>query len=200
MWLPKFIQSLFMLALLSTQVIAGNKDVPRPSQLGLSIHQKDKYGWQKVTNDDGFFTKVFVAKDPSFIQASSLQNPTATLKSYQALLSIWESQTRLTVRNLEQIMYTRIVGEDMLIINQALEMLGHDPSGTKSIFGIVISKNSPKHAKIWDLLSTASFATDAVEICAEYREMSNRYVESFKIGRYHDSDKWVHIKFATKTE
>ncbi|KAL2886892.1 hypothetical protein HOO65_050013 [Ceratocystis lukuohia] len=200
MWLPNVVQSLFTVALLSTQVIAGNKRIPPPYQLGLSIPRNDKSTWMEITNNDGFSTTVLVSKDPSCIQVCSLENPKATFKSHEALLSIWENQTKLTVRSLEQIMYTSIVGNDMVIIDQALEMLGHDPSGTMALFGFVVSKNSPEDTEIWNLLSTASFATDAVEMCDEYRDMSNRYVESFKIGRYEDSDKWVHIKFATKTE
>ncbi|KAL2886893.1 hypothetical protein HOO65_050014 [Ceratocystis lukuohia] len=200
MLLPKFIQSLFMAALLSTEVIAGDKQVPRPHELGLYIPKDDKDGWKEVTTPDGFFAKVFAAKNPNFIEVSLLENPTGALRSYEALLSIWEYQTGLTVRSLEEIMYDCVVGPDMDIINKALELLGYNPSGTDVIFGSEISKDSSEHSEVWDLLSTASFATDAVELFTEFQDMRNRYIESFKIGRFYDSDKWVHIRFATKDE
>ncbi|KAL2890645.1 hypothetical protein HOO65_010003 [Ceratocystis lukuohia] len=199
MWLLKFVQPLFMAALLSTQVIAGDKQVPCPHDLGLNIPQHDKHGWKEVTSSDGFFATVFIAKKPSFIDVSSMQIPTATFKYYEAVLSIWADQTGLSVRNLDLITYQDVAGPDMVIIRDALEILGYNPSGVDSVFGIDISKDSPKDTEVWNLLSTTSFAKDAVEICNEFQEMSNRYIESFRVGRY-GSDKWVSIRFATKAE
>ncbi|KAL2886891.1 hypothetical protein HOO65_050012 [Ceratocystis lukuohia] len=200
MWRPKFVRLLFMAALLSTQVIAGDKKVPRPLDLGLYIPLEAENGWKEIKTSGGFYAKVFVCPDPQYIEVASVQNRIATFKSYEALLSIWEHQSRLPARNLEKIKYDCVLGDDMVIINRALEILGHDISSAETIYGIEISRDSSDHAEIWNLLSTASFAKDAVEMCAEFQDMSNRYLQSFEIGRYYDSDKWVHIKFATKTE
>ncbi|KAL2890648.1 hypothetical protein HOO65_010006 [Ceratocystis lukuohia] len=198
MWLPNFIQPLFMAVLLSTQVIAGDKKVPRPRELGLYIPKDGP--WKEVITTDGFFAKVYVSEDPNFIEVASMKNPTADFKSYEALLSIWEYESRLTVRSLKWIMYADVVGTDRVIINGALEKLGHDLSGPAQILGTEISRDSPEHAEIWNSLSTASFAKEAVEICTEFKDMSNRYIQSFKIGRYCDFDIWVHIKFGTNVE
>ncbi|KAL2886159.1 hypothetical protein HOO65_070621 [Ceratocystis lukuohia] len=200
MWCSKSIQSLFMAAFLSTQVFAGDEKVPRPSDLGLHIPKQGEYGWKEVETTEGFFTKVYVCEEPGFIEVASIENPKNNFKSYQALMSIWEHESRLTVASLAKIMYDNAVGTDQVIINEALRMLGYDPLGTKVIYGIEISRDSPDHAEIWNLLSRTSFAKDATQICTEFQDMSNRYIQSYKIGRYYDTQKWMHITFATNSE
>ncbi|KAL2884608.1 hypothetical protein HOO65_100012 [Ceratocystis lukuohia] len=199
MWLPKLVQSLFMAALLSTQVMAGDKKVPLPSELGLDIPKHDENGWKEVTTSDGFYAKIFVSYEFNYIEIDSVRNPTTSFKSYEALMSIWENQSRLTVGSLDMIMYDNIIGPDMIIIDEALKMFGFDPSAEEMILAIQISRDSG-HNEIWDFLSAASFAQDAVEMCDQFQDMDNRYIRAFQIGSHYDASKWVRIDFDTKSE
>ncbi|KAL2886895.1 hypothetical protein HOO65_050016 [Ceratocystis lukuohia] len=198
MLLPKFIQSLFMAALLSTQVIAGDKQVPRARDLALYIPKDGQYGWKEVRTTEGFFAKVYISQECKFIEVDKIENPTDDFKSYEALLSIWEHQSGLTVKSLQRIIYDNNVGSDADIIIDALKKLGRDPVVEGAIYGVEVSRDSSDQAEIWDLLSRASFAKDAVKICTEFQEMSNRYIHSYKIGKYPDSRLWVHVVFSTK--
>ncbi|KAL2886168.1 hypothetical protein HOO65_070630 [Ceratocystis lukuohia] len=200
MWLPKFAQLLFTAVLLSTQVIAGDRQVTRARELGLYIPQDTQYSWKEVKETEGFVASVFVSKSLKYIEVQTMENPTNDFKSYEALLSIWEHQTKLTIGSLNKIKYNQVNGPDKIIINTALEKLGYSLSGRKSITSDKISRDSSDHAEVWNLLSTASFGKDAVEICTEFKDMSNRYIQSFEIGRNCDFDKWVEITFATKVE
>ncbi|KKF92560.1 hypothetical protein CFO_g4874 [Ceratocystis platani] len=189
-----------MAALFSTQVLAGDRKVPRPSDLGLQIPDHGKYHWREVRTSEGFVTEVYVSKESKFIEVDYVLNPTNTFKSYEALLSIWEDQSQLTVGNLEQIMHDRVVGSDLNIIDEALTALGHNPSDDNTIYGIDISRDSSTHAEIWNSLTKASFAKDAIEMCTQFQDMSNRYVKSFEIGKDPESNRWVHVKFATNDQ
>ncbi|KAL2890646.1 hypothetical protein HOO65_010004 [Ceratocystis lukuohia] len=200
MKLFEFFQSACMGSLLCTQVTGGDKTVPRPSDLGLQILEHVDDGWKVVTTTEGFSAKVYVCEEPRYIEIASVKNPTNDFKSYEALMSIWEHESKLTVASLDKIMYENFEGSDLVMIDRALMNLDEDPLGIMPIRGIEISKDSSDHAEIWDTLSATSFAQDAVEICNQFQDMRDRYIQSFKIGRYLDTGKWLQIVFATKSE
>ncbi|KAL2884592.1 hypothetical protein HOO65_110063 [Ceratocystis lukuohia] len=187
----------FMAALFSTQAIAGDQKVPTLSNLGLEITELEGTSLKCAKNSEGFFAQVYVTAENKAIEVEVIKNPKDSFKSYEAVLSIWKDQSKLDVGSLKQIKYSDVQGDDFYIIDAILKKSGYDPNGEWSHSGRIISKDSPTDTKAWNLLCKASFAKDAMEMCAKFEGMEKLYVESFQVGRDDGMWRWVKIKFAT---
>ncbi|KAL2886497.1 hypothetical protein HOO65_060327 [Ceratocystis lukuohia] len=197
MWLSNFSQLAFMAAILSTQAIAGDKEVSLPRDLGIGISNGIIRGTKIVTSNEGFSAQFYVTEGLPSIQIETLNNPSNTFKSYEAVLSVWKDQSKLPLKSLEYFVYYDVEIADSRKIDEAIKLYGHDPFVEQSIYGIHVS---PTDTEAWNHLITASFAKDAQEICAEYREMSDRYIKKFGIGTDCDSGRWVRIHFGRKSD
>ncbi|KAL2886487.1 hypothetical protein HOO65_060317 [Ceratocystis lukuohia] len=183
MWLPNFSQLALMAAIFSTQAIAGDKRVPLPSDLGITISQGRYPGKIYASGDGGFHAQFYVTIGSKSIQVMELDNPEHIFKSYEAVLSVWEDQSKLTLKSLDYIVYYQVDDADSKKIDEAIKLFGRDPNGERSIYGLTVSRDSPTDTEAWNHLIAASFAKDAEEICAEYKKMKARYIESFEIEK-----------------
>ncbi|KAL1887447.1 hypothetical protein Cpir12675_006542 [Ceratocystis pirilliformis] len=198
MWLLNLSRLAFMAVIFSAQAIAGNKKVPLPSSLGIEISDGKYYGRKHVTSNVGFSARVFVTENLKSIQIEKIDNPGNIVKSYEAVLSIWKDQSKLTPESLEYISYYDVPILEIGIINEAMKAKGRNPFEENPIYGITISRDSVDDTEAWNHLITAPFAKDAEEICNQYEEMSNRFIESFRIGVDCDFNRWVSINFGRK--
>ncbi|KAL2886484.1 hypothetical protein HOO65_060314 [Ceratocystis lukuohia] len=198
MWLSNFFQLAFMAAIFSTQAIAGNKRVSLPSDLGIRISPGRYPGQISATSNEGFYGRFYVTEGLESIQINQLDNLRNTFKSHEAVLSVWRDQSKLPLQSFEYIVHYQISDSDSSNIDEALKLYGHDPSVEHPIYTIIVSRDSLADTEAWNHLITASFAKDAEEICEEYEEMSDRYIESFRIGINCDSERWVSIDFGRK--
>ncbi|PHH49113.1 hypothetical protein CFIMG_006449RA [Ceratocystis fimbriata CBS 114723] len=94
-----------MAAMFSTQVLAGDRKVRTLSSLGLEVDERGGTGLKHVTNSEGFFAQVLVSVTDKAIAVDAIENPKGSFDSYEAILSIWEDQSKLDVGSLEQIKY-----------------------------------------------------------------------------------------------
>ncbi|KAL2886493.1 hypothetical protein HOO65_060323 [Ceratocystis lukuohia] len=196
MWPSNFFQLAFIAAIFSTQAIAGDKKVSLPSDLGIEVSYGAFPGKIFATSEeDNFYARLYVTEGLPSIQIDQLYNPSNTVKSSEAVLSVWEDQSKLPLKSLEYIVYYDVHGVDSGKIDEAIKLYGRDPFVEHSIYDITVY---PTDTEAWNHLITASFGKDAEEICAEYEEMSDRYIEAFQIGTDCDLGRWVQVDFGRK--
>ncbi|KAL2886488.1 hypothetical protein HOO65_060318 [Ceratocystis lukuohia] len=200
MWLSNVFQLAFMAAIFSTQAIAGDKRVSLPSDLGIRISPGRYPGQISATSNEEFYARFYVTEGLESIQINQLDNLRNTFKSHEAVLSVWRDQSKLPLKSLKYIVHYQVSACDSGKIDDALRFYGRDPSAERPIYSITVPRDSPAGTEAWYHLMTASFAKDAEEICAEYEEMSDRYIESFKIGINSDKERWVSIDFGRKRD
>ncbi|KKF94063.1 hypothetical protein CFO_g3586 [Ceratocystis platani] len=197
MWSSTFFQLVSMTAIFSAQVMAGDRQVTPTSDLGFEYSVSEK-GLSQFKTSGGFFSQVSCSKEDKSIEIVQINNPVETLDSYEAVLSMWENQSELTVGDLRHVKYDKVITDaDIQILDRAFATFdyGYDASTTKEVSAINVSRDSSIYAGIWASLRATSFGQDAIKMCTQFQLLDNFYITSFDFGKTGVNDRWITVNF-----